>query len=644
MDRRRFLIASALTPAAAMVATSGLASAASPGRSAKHTFGFAADGSDFLLDGEPFQIRSGEMHPARIPVEYWRHRIQLAKAMGMNTVSIYVMWNYAEERPGVFDFETDRRNTEAFIRLCQAEGMWVLLRPGPYVCGEWDLGGIPPYLLRNQDIKLRVKAADDPHYMPAAKRYIDQLIPRIKPLLVSNGGPILMIQVENEYGSYGSDSAYMAEVRQLWVDGGVDGPFYTEDGLPEVQRNHTNVTGGAIALSGGDAAGIAEARSSFPSVPAMAGEVYPGWLTHWGDSTFQGGDSDVSDTITGFMNGGLSFNLYMLHGGTSFGFFAGANANNASGNYQPDITSYDYSAPITEQGVPTARYQQYRKIIGDALKTPLPDVPPPIPTITRSGGQALTPTPFASLWDNLPEALPASRTVNPQPFEMYGQNSGFALYRKPLLHYSGGVLDIRWVHDYATVFLDDSYAGGFSRTAIPDAVSKALNVTNNNDPLTLQPASAVGDHPVLDIFVEGMGRTNYGQALVDRKGILETVALRNAGTLTGDLTGWQVFLLPMDDEFVRKLKEGVRNPKRPGLFFKTTVDLTTVGDTYLDMSNWTKGVVWVNGHNLGRYWEIGPQQRLYCPAPWLREGRNEILVLDLHQTEGKPITFESTLS
>ena len=188
-----------------------------------HSFGFAADGSAFLLDGQPFQIRSGEMHPARIPVEYWRHRIQLAKAMGLNTISLYVMWNYVEVREGVFDFGSERRNISAFIRLCQAEGMWVLLRPGPYVCGEWDLGGIPSYLLRYPDIKLRVDSATDPHYMAAATRYINALIPQIKPLMISNGGPVLMVQVENEYGSYGSDSAYVSEIRQLWIDGGIDG-------------------------------------------------------------------------------------------------------------------------------------------------------------------------------------------------------------------------------------------------------------------------------------------------------------------------------------------------------------------------------------------------------------------------------------
>lgn len=648
MDRRRFLVLSALTPAAAMAVTATGSSAFAaadkhpkPAKPGRHTFGFSADGSDFLLDGQPFQIRSGEMHPARIPVEYWQHRIRMAKAMGMNTIALYVMWNYLEERPGVFDFRTDRRNVEAFVKLCQAEGMWVLMRPGPYVCGEWDLGGIPPYLLRYPDIKLRVNKTDDPHYMAAVTRYYRQLIPRIKPLMVANGGPILMVQIENEYGSYGSDQAYVEEVRQLWLDGGVDGPFYTEDGLGQVENNHTNVPGGAIALSGGNAGTIASCRQAFPTVPAMGGEVYPGWLTHWGDSTFQGQNYDVSSDLQGFMDGGLSFNLYMIHGGTSFGYFAGANANNDSSGYQPDITSYDYSAPITEQGVATRHYAEYRDLIAQSLGQPLPEVPAAVPTITRSGGLALTPKPYASIWDNLPAPLPKSD--NPQPMEMYGQNSGFILYRKDLDGYSGGTLDIRWVHDYATVFLNGQYQGGFSRPAIPTAESDKLNVTNGNAPLPLQTSSTIGAEPTLDIFVEGMGRTNYGHALVDRKGILESVALEKAGALTGSLTGWQTFSLPMDEQFVAGLRRVATDTQRPGLFFRALVDLDTVGDTYVDMSNWTKGVVWVNGHNLGRYWELGPQHALYCPASWLQRRHNEILIFDLHQTTAEPISLVSSL-
>lgn len=642
MDRRRFLILSALTPVAAMAATANPVFAAGSGPASGHSFGFAPDGSAFLLDGQPFQIRSGEMHPARIPVEYWRHRIRMAKAMGMNTVSLYVMWNYIEESPGVYDFITDRRNIESFVKLCQDEGMWVLLRPGPYVCGEWDLGGIPPYLLSYPDIRLRVSSALDPHYMAAATRFYEQLIPRIKPLMVANGGPILMIQIENEYGSYGNEQAYVQEVRQVWIDNGIDGPFYTEDGLGQVEGNHTNVPGGAIGLSGGDAGTIAACRAAFPTVPAFGGEVYPGWLTHWGDGTFQGQNYDVSGALKGFMDGGLSFNLYMIHGGTSFGYFAGANANDDGSSYQPDITSYDYSAPITEQGVATDKYSRYRDLIAGYLPDPLPAVPAPVPTLTRSSDDLL-PEPIASVWDNLPPALPANQTVNPQPMEMYGQSGGFVLYRTVLDGFSGGRLSADAVHDYATVFVNGAYQGGMSRPAVPQDVASALSLSGGTGPVTLQ-TPAASEQATLDVLVEGMGRINFGHGLVDRKGITQSVTLGDAGALSGTVIGWQVFLLPMDEAFLQRLRHGITDPTRPGLFFQCMPHLTTVADTYVDLSGWTKGVVWVNGHNLGRYWQIGPQHRLYCPASWLRVGRNDIVIFDHHLTDPKPISFASTLA
>lgn len=646
MDRRRFLALSALVPATALAVTAAGEGSAFAGRSGAqtaggHTFGFAPDGSAFLLDGKPFQIRSGEMHPARIPVEYWRHRIRMAKAMGLNTISFYVFWNYHEQRPGVFDFRSERRDLVRFAQLCQEEGMWVLFRPGPYCCGEWDLGGIPSYLLRYPGVQLRVNANTDPHYMAAVRRYFDHLAPLVQPLMIENGGPVLMIQIENEFGSYASDDAYVAELRQIWLDHGIQGPFYTEDGLGQVEANHTNVPGGAIALSGGDPNSIAACRQRFPDVPAFGGEVYPGWLTHWGDSTFAGKNYDPQSAIKGFMDNNESFNLYMLHGGTSFGYFPGANAGNDGSNYQPDITSYDYSAPITEQGRVTDKYTRYRALLASYLPDPLPDVPKPVPTLVRSGSRDLLPKPFASVWENLPPALATSQTVDPQPMEMYGQDFGFVLYRTTLAGYSGGRLAVDEVHDYATVFLDGRYQGGFSRTAIPAAESQKLGLSTGGDPLQLDRSAG---RPTLDVFVEGMGRINYGHGLVDRKGITDSVSLEDAGALSGTVIGWQVHLLPMDERYIQRLRHQIGDPARPGQFFRCEPHLSEVADTYVDMSNWTKGLVWVNGHNLGRYWEIGPQHRLYCPASWLRRGRNEIVIFDHHQTEAKPISFAATLA
>jgi beta-galactosidase len=611
-----------------------------------HTFSFSPDGEDFLLDGEPFQIRSGEMHPARIPREYWQHRIKMAKAMGMNCIALYVMWNYHETEEGVFDFHNDNRAIEVFIRLCQAEAMWVLLRPGPYVCAEWDLGGLPSYLLRDPAVQLRTDSDTDPRYMAAVARYIGELVPRIGPLMIDRGGPILMIQIENEFGSYASNPAYLEELRQLWLKGGITGPFFTEDGVSQLTRNRTTVTGGAIALSNGDAAQIATVREEFPTVPAMAGEVYPGWLTHWGEPQFAGTHYDLSPALTAFMQSKRSFNLYVIHGGTSFGFYAGANVDDA-GNYQPDITSYDYSAPINEQGNATSKYMKYREILASYLPGPLPDVPDAVPLLERSGIEPLLPTLYASVWDNLPAALPSEQGVDPQCFENYDQAFGFVLYRKQLNEYAGGVLDISTVHDYANVFIGGQYVGGVSRAQIPTQYAQSLNVMHCAPlalPLTLADYESRSHGPVqLEILVEGMGRVNYGPALVDRKGLIEPVRLTGSNASLSILKDWEVFLLPMNDTFIANLKPSGADPLKPGLFFKANLKLKQVGDTYLDMSNWTKGVVWVNGHNLGRYWNIGPQQRLYCPAPCLVQGDNEVLVFDLHQIHAKPVELADTL-
>ncbi|MBN3759635.1 beta-galactosidase [Burkholderia sp. Ac-20365] len=609
-----------------------------------HIFTFAANGDGFLLDGEPFQIRSGELHPARIPVEYWQHRIQMAKAMGMNTIAIYVMWNYHEPSEGAFDFHTDNRVIEAFIRLCQTECMWVLFRPGPYVCAEWDLGGIPSWLLADTDIELRTDSANSPRYMHAVERYIDELVPRIRPLMAGNGGPILMIQIENEFGSFDSNPSYLEELRQLWIRGGIHGPFYTEDGLVQLQQNRSYVEGGAIALSNGNAAQIEAVRKVFPSVPALAGEVYPGWLTHWGDSTYQGTTVDLSATLDELMRKNLSFNLYVIHGGTSFGFYAGANVDVDSGEYQPDITSYDYAAPISEQGVATSRYMQYRGIIARYLSTPLPEVPAPVPVLDVKSIGPLVPQRYASLWDNLPAALPASRTRHPQPFEMYGQAFGFVLYRKVLERYEGGALDIGDVHDYAPVFVDGQYVGGVSRVRLPENRALPCNVVHR-EPLALPGASAKQDDAaLLEVLVEGMGRVNYGHSMIDRKGIGDPVILRDLSGAEQVLTDWEVVLLPMDASFVGNLRPVCSNPERAGIFFTATLSIDAAADVYLDMSEWTKGFVWVNGRNLGRYWNIGPQRRLYCPAPWLRPGDNTVLIFDLHQTEVKTVILATTLS
>ena len=428
------------------------------------------------------------MHPARIPSEYWRHRIRMAKAMGCNTISAYIFWNYHESEEGVYDFTTGNHNIGEFIKIVQEEDMWLILRPGPYVCAEWELGGIPPYLLRIPDIKLRCM---DPRYMAAAERYIARLAEEIKPYLITKGGPILMIQIENEYGSFGSDKNYLLRLREVWKDEGIDVPTFTGDGPTTLMLEAGSLPGSAVGLdSGKTLADFALANKINPGVPVFSSETYPGWLTHWGEEWAKPDTSELLKEVKFLMESKKSFNLYVIHGGTNFGYTAGANSGRKG--YEPVITSYDYDAPVNEQGNATAKYMALRDLIGSYLPKgkKLPDIPDPVPTIEISLTVAGK---FTSVWDNLPQPV---NSLNPKSFESYGQDYGFILYSTELADRKKGKLTVTDIHDYATVFLNGEYIGQLDRR-------EGINTIDI-------PESNV-DLPVLEILVEAMGRINYGQ-------------------------------------------------------------------------------------------------------------------------------------
>jgi len=572
----------------------------------KHSFAFS--NTDFLLDGKPYQIISGEMHPARIPAEYWRHRIQMAKAMGCNTIAAYVFWNFQETAEGVYDFSTGNKDLAKFIRIAQEEGMWVLLRPGPYVCAEWDFGGIPTYLLKIPDIKVRCL---DARYMKAVENYFERLAEVVKPLQVDNGGPILMLQIENEYGSYGNDREYLKALANIWRKNEITIPFFTGDGPTQYMLEAGSLNGCASGLdSGSDQGAFDIAAKMNPGVPVFSSETYPGWLTHWGEKWAKPDSVALLKEVKFLMDTKKSFNLYVIHGGTNFGFTAGANSGGKG--YEPDLTSYDYDAPINEQGLPTTKYFALRKLIKSYLPSGinLPEIPKPIAAIEIPEIQL---KPFASVWANLP---PTVQSVQPKTFESLDQNQGFMIYRTTLIGHKSGKLDITELHDYATIFLNGKYIGKLDRREELSTIKI--------------PKSEVKD-PILEILVEGMGHINFGQHIVDRKGITERVTLNGM-----TLMNWEIFKIPMNEYFITELK-GSADFSKPGIFFKGSFNLDDVADTYFDLSNYSKGVVWVNGHNLGRYWEIGPQKRLYCPASWLKKGDNEIIVFDQLQREAKSV-------
>jgi beta-galactosidase len=571
------------------------------------TPGLRFQGGEFVLNGKPFQIMAGEIHFQRIPREYWADRLVKVRAAGLNTVCTCVFWNALEPEPGRWEF-SGVNDLAAFVRTARRAGLWVVLRPGPYACAEWDFGGLPAWLLRTPDIKVRCR---DPRYMAACAAYIGRLADEIRDLQVGRGGPILMVQIENEYGSFGNDREYTAALMKMWGEAGIEGPFSTADGASPAMLEAGTVPGAAIGLDPGTSEkDFAEAAKLGRDLPVFCSELYPGWLTHWGEPWARVKTEDLLSELAWLLSHRKSFSLYMFHGGTNFGFWAGANFGD---KYEPDVTSYDYDAPLNERGEPTAKYFAIRDLLRryQPKGTLLAELPGPVPAIEIP---EITFTESASLFDNLPDPI---RSPQPRPMESFGQNHGFILYRTKLVGRRSGRLEITDLHDYANVYVDGRYLGALDRARD----ESAIDIPASDPP-----------HGSLDILVEGMGRINYGPLLLDRKGITDRVTL---GRMT--LMTWDVHTLPMEGEDLARLKFGSGTPREPAVFYRGTFDLQAVGDTYLDMSGWRKGVVWVNAHNLGRYWDVGPQKRLYCPAPFLKQGANEIIVFDLHQLLPAPV-------
>lgn len=577
---------------------------------------FTLGKQDFLMDGKPMQIISGEIHPARIPREYWRHRIQMIKAMGCNTVAAYIFWNYHETAESVFDFKTGNKNIAAFVQLCQQEGMWVLFRPGPYVCAEWDFGGLPPYLLKIPDIKIRCM---DPRYMKAVDRYVQQLSKEVKNLQVDKGGPILMWQVENEYGSFGNDKEYMETLASLWRKNGITVPYYTADGPTPYMLDAGSIKGAAIGLdSGSDSAAFSQATKHNPDVPSFSSETYPGWLTHWGEKWARPDSNELKKEMLFLLQQKKSFNFYVIHGGTNFGYTAGANAFSPT-QYQPDLTSYDYDAPIDESGNATPKYHMLRRLIIQYTGIKPPAIPAPV---THIEVPAISMSKSHNIFDY---TMPAIKTAQPQPMENFGQNQGMILYKTTLYGHKSGKLKIWEPHDYALVFLN----GKFIDTVYRDGGKWEVDLPKTNV-----------KNPELWILVEGMGHINFAQFMIDRKGITDRVTLNGM-----TLMNWETTLLPLDEAFmqIKPTASAMQPSETPCNFFAGSFELSQTGDTYFDMSGYTKGVLFVNGHNLGRYWHIGPQQRLYCPASWLKKGKNEIVVFDLHATKSATISSHTSM-
>ena len=588
-----------LALATALSATGFSAAFAQAPAAAKHSFVIGE--KDLLLDGKVLQIRCGELHFARVPREYWRQRLQLCKAMGLNTVCAYLFWNLHEFEQGKYNWEGQADAAE-FCRLAQEEGLWVILRPGPYACAEWDGGGLPWWLLKKQDIALR---SQDPDFMAASKAWLAEVGRVLGPMQVTKGGPILMAQVENEYGFYGKDTEYMGRMRQATIDAGFDIPLFACNPTGNLANGRRDDLFNVVNFGSDPRTGFKKLREVQPKGPLMCGEFYPGWFDTWGAPHHLGKTDVYLADLEYMLKEGASFSIYMAHGGTSFGMWAGADRP-----FKPDTSSYDYDAPISEAGWIGEKFDRTRKLMSRFLlpgeKLPEPPAPMPVAAIPEF---KLSET--AAVFDNLPTAV---TDTAPRNMEAYDQGHGCTVYRVTLPAGPAATLQLGQLHDFGWIFLDGKEVG------VMDRRSRRFQVR-----LPERNAAAR-----LDILVEAMGHVNFGTEIHDRKGIQGAVQLVE-GDKKSDITGeWSVFPLKLDAPLLSSLKWKAGTAPEPGpKFWRGTFNIAKAADSFLDLRSWGKGVIWVNGHCLARHWNIGPTQTAYLPGAWLKQGENEVIILDL---------------
>lgn len=597
---------------------------------------FTTGDKTFLLNGKPFAVKAAELHYPRIPRAYWEHRIKMCKALGMNTVCLYVFWNIHEQQEGKFDF-TGNNDVAAFCRLAQKNGMYVIVRPGPYVCAEWEMGGLPWWLLKKKDIRLREQ---DPYFMQRVEIFEKEVGKQLAPLTIQNGGPIIMVQVENEYGSYGKDKPYVSAIRDIIRKSGFDkvslfqcdwSSNFLNNGLDDLTWTMNFGTGANIDQQ---FKRLGEVR---PNAPKMCSEFWSGWFDKWGARHETRPAKDMVEGMDEMLSKGISFSLYMTHGGTSFGHWAGAN----SPGFQPDVTSYDYDAPINEYGHTTPKYFELREMMAkhnDGKKLPaVPKAPMPLVSVPTFKFTEYKPLIYGYTKKTVEQA--------PKTFEEYDMGWGTMAYVVSLPANDKPSTLTGEFNDFAQVYLNNKYIGKIDRV-------------KNEKSLDLP---AMPDSGKLTIVVEGMGRINFGRAIKDYKGIVGNVTITSQspdGEITLKPTAWTQLAIPDDYQNAVKalsgnsmadaeLKEAVAKAHPDAVikidpwgeskagYYRGYFNIKKVGDTFINMEAFGKGQVYVNGHALGRFWQIGPQQTLYLPGCWLKKGKNEVIVLDVVGPKGE---------
>uniref|UniRef100_A0A4W5PRP5 Beta-galactosidase n=1 Tax=Hucho hucho TaxID=62062 RepID=A0A4W5PRP5_9TELE len=583
--------------------------------------GLRANSFQFTLEGEPFRILGGSIHYFRVPRAYWEDRLLKMRACGVNTLTTYVPWNLHEPERGVFNFQ-DQLDLKAYISLAAELGLWVILRPGPYICAEWDLGGLPSWLLRDKNMKLRTTY---PGFTEAVNSFFDKLIPIIKPLQFEEGGPIIAVQVENEYGSYAKDEQYMPFIKEALLSRGINELLLTSDNREGLKCGGVDGVLKTVNLQRLAYGTIQYLAYMQPQKPLLVMEYWSGWFDVWSESHHVFPAEDMLAVVTQILEPGVSINLYMFHGGTSFGFMNGAVAH--LGTYKPQVGSYDYDAPLSEAGDYTTKYQLLRNLFSQFHSEKLPEVPS---LQARRVYDPVIIQQHLSLWESLQfteKPLKSEEPVNMENLPVNsnnGQSYGYTLYETTIS--SGGLLNSKKnVKDRALVFVDRHFVGVLDYKSVEFALPDGKG------------------ERTLSLLVENCGRVNYGKALDDqRKGLVGDIVLNHV-----PLKDFTIYCLDMKPNFLKRLSAASQwnsvpqKPSFPGFFQGMLYVDGHPRDTFIRLPGWSKGVVFINGQNLGRHWSIGPQKTLYLPGPWLKSGNNQIIVFEEQKADDKLVFVEN---